>query len=222
VRISVARRGLDFFTVGIRFAEPQILLDGAVEQISVLMDDGDHPPQRFGIDGSQILAADPHRPPLCIEEAQQQTRDRGFARSARADDADLFAGGGAEGEPVMGGGAPAWIGEIDILEGDSREKQTAGRAPIGVLRRHQRFGGEERIDAGGGGLSEYPLMQHHSEIAQRPEYFGSGHQHDQQCLKAHQPVRHPPHGERQGGRGTDRDPAIGDAAGHHTDRDYPQ
>jgi len=83
------------------------------------------------------------------------------------------------------------------------------------------LGGEERIDADGGGLSEDPLMQHHAQIAQWPEHLGSSHQHDQQRLDAHQPVRHPPCGERQGRGGADRHPAISDTPRHHPDRDYP-
>ena len=125
VRVGVARRGFELLPVGVRLAEPQILLDRAVEEIRVLMDDGDHPAQRLGVERLQIVAADPHRSALRVEEAQQQARDRGFARAAGADDADLLAGGDGEGEPVMGGTAPAGIGEIDILEGDGREEWPA-------------------------------------------------------------------------------------------------
>ena len=59
----------------------------------------------------------------------------------------------------MGSTPPAGISKIDILEGDGREERVGSPAPIGTLRRNQWFGGEERVDADGGGLSEDPLMQ---------------------------------------------------------------
>ena len=80
--------------------------------------------------------------------------------------------------------------------------------------------GEQRVDAGGGRLADHPLMQHRAQVAQRPEHLGAGHQHDQQRLDRHQPVRHPPHPERQRRRRADRDAAIGDAAGHHAGRQH--
>ncbi len=89
------------------------------------MDDGDHPAQRVGVERLQVVAADPHRSALRVEEAQQQARDRGFARAAGADDADLLAGGNGEGELVMGGAAATGIGEIDILEVNGREERAA-------------------------------------------------------------------------------------------------
>ena len=119
----------------------------------------------------------------------------------------------------MGRTPAAGISEINILEGDGRDQRPRFRR-VRSLRGHQRFGGEERVDAGSGGLAEHPLMQHHPEVAQGTEHLGSGHQHDQQRLHAHLPVRHPPHGERQRSSGADRHPAIGDAAGHHAHRNH--
>ena len=206
---------------GVGLAEPQILFDRAVEQVGVLVHDGDHPAQRLGIEGLDVVAADPHRAALRVEQAQQQPRDRGFARAARPDDADLLAGGDGEGQPVMGGAAPAGIGEMDVLEGDGREERPADRRLAGRLLGNQGFGGEQRIDAGGGRLPDHPLMQYRAQVAQRPEHLGAGHQHDQQRLDAHQAVRDPPDRERQGRGGADRDAAIGDAAGHHARRQYP-
>ncbi len=122
----------------------------------------------------------------------------------------------------MGGTAAAGIGKTDILEGDCRDQRHIRLRRARRLRRHQRLGREQRVDAGGGRLPDHPLMQHHAQIAQRAEYLGAGHQHDQQRLDAHQPVRHPPHRQRQGRRGADRHPAIGDPAGHDPGRQHPQ
>ena len=222
VRIGVARRRLDLVARGVGLAETQILFDGAVEQVGVLVDDGDHPAERFGIERLDVVPADLDRAALRVEEAQQQPRNRRLPGAARPDDADLFAGGDGEGQPVMGGAAPARIGEPDVLEGNGREEQPADRWLARRLLGNQGFGGEQRIDAGRGRLPEHPLMQHRAQIAQRAEHLSSGHQHDQQCLDAHQTVRDPPDGEGQGRRRANRDPAIGDAAGHHAHRQYPQ
>ena len=96
VGVGVAGGGLDLVLVGVGLAEPQIVLDGAVEQIGVLMHDRDHPAHRLGIERLQVAPADQHPPVLRVEQAQQQPRDRGFARAARADDADLLAGADRE------------------------------------------------------------------------------------------------------------------------------
>ena len=101
VRVGVARRCFELVLGRVGLAEAQILLDRAVEQIGVLVHDGDLAAQRLGIERAQIMAADPDRPGLRIEQAQQQPRDRRFARAARADDADLLAGGDRERQPVM-------------------------------------------------------------------------------------------------------------------------
>ena len=222
MRIGVARRRFDLVARGVGLAEPQVLFDGAVEQVSVLVDNRDHSAERFGIERLDVVTADLDRAALRVEEAQQQPRNRGLAGAARPDDADLLAGGDSEGQPVMGGAAPAGIGEPDILERDGRKERPANRRLARRLLGNQGFGGEQRIDAGGGRLPEHPLMQHRAQIAQRAEDLGPGHQHDQQCLDAHHAVRDPPDGEGQGRRGADRHPAIGDAAGHHAHRQDPQ
>ena len=76
VRIGVARRGRDLLIVGAGLAEPQILFDRAVEQISVLVHDRDHPAHRLGIEHLEVAPADQHPSPLRVEEAQQQPRNR--------------------------------------------------------------------------------------------------------------------------------------------------
>ncbi len=221
MRVGVARGGLDLLLVCLGLAEPQVLLDRAVEQVGVLMHDGDHSAHRLGVERPQIMAADADRSALRIEQAQQQPRHRRFPGAARPDDAELFAGGDGEREPVMRGASPARISEVDVLESDRRNEREAGR----VRRRrrpHQRLGREQGVDAGSGRLSDHALMQHHPQIPQRAEHFGAGHQYDQQRLQAHLTLRYPPHGKRQRRCGADRHPAIGDAAGHYPGRQDAQ
>ncbi len=158
VRIGVARRRLDLVAGGVGLAEPQVVFDGAVEQVGVLVDNRDHPAERFGIERFDVMTADPDGAALRVEEAQQQPRNRGLAGAARPDDADLLAGGDGEGQPVMRGAAPAGIGEPDILESDGRKQRPADRRLAGRLVGNQGFSGEQRIDAGGCRLPEHPLM----------------------------------------------------------------
>ena len=121
----------------------------------------------------------------------------------------------------MGGAAAPRISEMNVFEGDGRSERDSRRRAC-RLRRHQRLGGEQRVDAGAGRLADHALVQHRAQVAQRTEYLGPGHQHDQQRLEAHLSVRHPPYAERQRRRGTDRNTAIGDAAGHHAEPQYAQ
>ena len=159
MRIGVARRRLDLVARGVGLSKPQILFDSPIEQIGVLVDDRDHPAERFGIERFDVVPADLDRAALRVEQPQQQPRNRGLAGAARPDNADLLAGGDSEGQPVMRGAAPAGISEPDILERDSREERPADRRQAGRLLGDQRFGGEQRIDAGSGRLPEHPLMQ---------------------------------------------------------------
>jgi len=197
MRVGVARRLFQLGRGRIRLAEPQILLDRAMEQVGVLVHDGDQAAQRLGIECADVLPAHPHRPGLRIEQAQQQARDRGFPGAARADDADLLAGRDGEGEPVMRCLPPPGIGEMHVFESDRRHSDNSlyriGGADWGEgasKRRwlHERLGGEQRVNPSRGRLSDHALMQHAAEIAQRTEHFGAGHQHDQQGLDRHQPV----------------------------------
>ena len=75
MRIGVARRCFDLLGCGVWLAEPQILLDGAVEQVGVLVDDRDHAAERFGIERPDIVTADLDRATLRVEQPKQQPRD---------------------------------------------------------------------------------------------------------------------------------------------------
>src|SRR4051794_7397150 len=56
VRIGGACRRFDFVRSGIGSAQPQIFFYGAVEEIRVLRDDGDLPPDLLGVELTQVLA----------------------------------------------------------------------------------------------------------------------------------------------------------------------
>ena len=121
---------------------------------------------------------------------------------------------------------PAGIGEMHVFESDGRlgaaappasrcgPRSSASAAPAGPAARRRRARGCRRRPTARPGPGAAP-----AQVAQRAEHLGPGHQHDQQRLDRHQPVGDPPYPERQRRGGADRDPGIGDAAGHHARRE---
>lgn len=65
-------------------------------------------------------------------------------------------------------------------------------------------------------------MQHRAQVAQRPEDFRPGHQHDEKRGKAHLALRDTPGGERNDGRSTDCSTEIGDRAGEKAGGKHPE
>src|SRR5262249_46304393 len=101
LRIGGSRRRLYFRVARLGLAEPEILFDGAVEEISVLLHHGDEGADLLRIERAQIAPVDADGAGLRVIKPQQQARDRGFAGAARPDDADSLARGDAEAEAVM-------------------------------------------------------------------------------------------------------------------------
>ena len=112
VRIGGARRRGDLRRRRIRLAEPQIVLDRAVEQIRVLPHHGDLIARRVRIERGEVGTADAHAAGLRIVKPQQQRRDGRLTAAARADDADALAGSDIERQPTERLAAPARIGEM--------------------------------------------------------------------------------------------------------------
>ena len=130
VRVGGARGGNDVGLAGVGAAEPQVVLDRAVEQVGVLRHHGDHPAHRFGIERAQVLAADADGAALWIVQAEQQPHDGGFAGPAGADNADALAGGDAEGQAAVRGAAAAGVGEAHVVEGDGGRRQCHSRESV--------------------------------------------------------------------------------------------
>ena len=147
MRIGVARGGFEFLLGRLGFAETQVFLNRAVEQVGVLVDDRDlgdavrRRPQRC----VHVLAADPHCPRLRIEQPQQQAGDRGFAGAARPDNADLLAGRDGEGQPVMRRPPAARIGEEHIVEFEGGREPPPQRTPAGGDGGDSGIGGNQRL-----------------------------------------------------------------------------
>ena len=133
-----------------------------MEEVGVLVHDRHQAAQRLRIERADVLATHSNCAGLRIEQAQQEPRDRGFSGTARADDADLLARGDGKGEAVMRRLPPAGIGEMHVFEGDclrppywdrgllsvSRRAGRISRARRPQSRRHQRLGGEQRVNSG--------------------------------------------------------------------------
>ena len=218
VRIGGARRCGDLRRRRIRLAEPQIVLDRAVEQIRVLPHHGDLSARRVRIERGEVGAADAHAAGLRIVKPQQQRRDGRLAAAARADDADALAGSDVERQPTERLAAPARIGEMHVVETDGRRERRRG--PRAALR-HRRLRLQQRVDAERRRLPDHAVMQHGTEIAQRAENLGARHQHDEQRLQGHHAVGDTVGAERNRRRGADADADIDDAARDQVGGEHP-
>lgn len=64
-------------------------------------------------------------------------------------------------------------------------------------------------------------MKHVAKVAERAEDLDAQHQHDGQGLEAHRPVDDAEGTDGECAGGTQRDGAVGDAAGRDADRQHP-
>ncbi|MNI34179.1 hypothetical protein D3C73_881620 [compost metagenome] len=78
------------------------------------------------------------------------------------------------------------------------------------------------MDADGGRLAQHAAVQDRTQVAQRPEDLGAGHQHDQQCLDAHLARGHAPGAQRQSQRRAQRHAQVADAARQQAYRQHPE
>src|SRR5437667_25598 len=101
-------------------AHPQVLLDGAVEEVGVLAHHGDAPAQVVERQLADVVPADEHAAGIGIVEAEEQADDGGLAAAARADEGDPLARAHVEVDAVVRDATPARIRERHALEGDGR------------------------------------------------------------------------------------------------------
>ncbi len=204
------RRELGRRRVGL--AHAQVLLDGAVEEIGVLVDHREPAPQLVERQVTHVVAAEQHPPLLGIVEAEEEPRHGGLARAARPHDAHALAGLDLEGEPVVGGPPAAGIGELHPLEGQRRrEPGPVDHARVATT--HERPGVEEIEDALGRRDAEHALMQEDAQLAQGAEDLDAQHQDDQERGQLHLPRPHAIGAQREGHRRADGDAGVRDAAG---------
>ncbi len=108
-------------------AEPDVLLDRAVEQERVLVHHRDQGADLGKGQRPQVVAAQQDAALVGIVEAQQQAYDRRLAAAGGADQTQPFTGGCGEVEVVVHGAACAGIGEAHVLEDDGGGQHRAER-----------------------------------------------------------------------------------------------
>ncbi len=121
--VGRARRLFELGLRGIRPAEANVLLDGAVEQEGVLVHDRDQRTNLGEGQRAQVVTAQEDAAAVGIVEAQQQAHDRRLAAARWAHQAQPLAGAGAERQPVMHGAPRAGIGKAHVLELDGRRQR---------------------------------------------------------------------------------------------------
>ena len=212
-------RGLDLALARSGIAEPNVLLDGAMEQERILVHQRDHRADLREGKRAEVVPAEPDRAGLGIVEPEQQSHDRGFPAAGAADDADALAGADAEIEPVMHGSARAGIAEAHRLEGNAGLESARERRRRRVC--HHGTAVEDLINSLSRGHAHHALVQHRAELAHGTEDLDAQHQDHQQRRQRHRAGVDAERAQRQGRRGTARDRAVGDAAGRHVVAEHP-
>lgn len=88
--------GDDFILAGIRLGQTQIIANGAVEEMGLLGDDGDHPAHILCPVIMQLTAVQANPPLLIIPKAHQQVDQRRFTGAAGAHDSHALSWSNAE------------------------------------------------------------------------------------------------------------------------------
>ena len=102
VGVGGARCRLQLVLGRLRLAHTEVILDRAVEQVRVLIDDGNGAAQTLLCQRAGVDAAQPHGTRVRIEQAQQKFDHGRLAGAARPDDAHPFAGRDREAEAAVG------------------------------------------------------------------------------------------------------------------------
>ena len=154
VRVGRPRGGLEFGLRGVVFAEPQIVLDGAVEEVRVLIHDGEYRMQGLERHRGNVDAVDTDAALGRIVESEEQSHDARLAGSAGANDADSFAGRNVELKMIVHVLFRRRIRERDVVELNIRLDRTARRAVIG----DKRVRVEHAVQSLRGRLSQHARM----------------------------------------------------------------
>ena len=217
--VGRTRGVLELLLRGAGLAEPDVLLDRAVEQEGVLVDDRDQRADLREGERAQVVAAERDAAAIRIVEAQQEPHDRRLAATRRPDQPQPLAGFGAEREAVVHGAACPGIGEAHVLEGNRGRQRLVERGGRRVG--DARLVVEDAVDALGGGEAHHALVQHGAEFAHRPEDLDAQHQDDEQSGERHG-ARLDARGavDQRGGR-TAGDGRVGDAARQRVGAQHP-
>ena len=217
--VGGAGGGLQFLGRRLGLAEAQVVLDGAVEQVGVLAEDGELAANLVEAELADIAAADAHPSPLRVVESQEQAYDRRLAGAAGADDTDPLPRRDVKFEAEMGAAPAAGIGEAHVLEIDGRRQA----ADVGHRRdvADQGLRIEELEDAPRRRQPVHALVAQFPELAQGTEDLDPHHQDDEQGLDAHGSGADPVGADAEGDGGTRGDAGVGDQARQRIGRQHP-
>ena len=220
VGVRGARRGLELPGGGVGLAEPEVVRDGAVKEIGLLVHHRDTAVDVVGTQSAQIVPADTHHPFIGVVEAHQQPDDGGLPRPALPHEPDPLARLDSKRERPVRGAPPAGIRERDVVELHHRRERA-----IELDRRRRRLDlrecVEHREDVVRGGAPHHAVVQQRPQIALRAKHLDAHHQDDEQHVEPHLTVHDPPCAEREHRGAADRDADVGQAAGERVGREHP-
>ncbi len=207
-----ARGGLQLGRRGVRLAHPEVVLDGAVEEVGVLTHHGDPAAERVEAELAHVAPADPHVAALRIVEAQEELQHRRLPRSARPHDRDALPGADREAQPLVGRPPAPGIGERDVLERDRGRQRGGihGRAD-GIA--DQRLRRQHLGDALRRRQAEHALVEQDAQLAEWAEDLDPEHEDDQQRRERHVAGADPVGAEGEGRGRPHGHPGVGEAAG---------
>ena len=192
--------------------EPDVLLDGGVEQETVL---GDHPYPPAALVGGhlgQVHPADQHRAPGGVGQAGDQPGEGGLARAGLADHGHVGAAGHGHVDPVQHLGAGA-VGEADIAELDGQRAGGEPAAGVGLGQLHRHVEHLQDLPPAGqrglGAVEDLAELGHRGE--QQPDQEHEGHQ----LAHAHPHGPGPPHPDPDGGEQRNRRDQVDDGEHDH-------
>ena len=109
-----------------RTEQREVVAQRRPEQVDVLRDDGDPPPQRRHLEVAHVDTPDPHGAGVDVPQAQQQPGQRGLAAAGPADDAEVPTRRQVQVDRLQRRGGAAVVGERHVVEVD---RQPAAPAP---------------------------------------------------------------------------------------------
>ena len=138
--------------------EPEVGRHGAGEQVRLLGDVADLPPEQVGVEVAHVDAVDEHRPVGGVEQSRHQVDERRLAGAGAADDRGRLPGLDPERHVAQHGVLGAGVAEADVAE---LEGAVLGHLGDRVGRRPDRRLGVEHLDDPLGGDAGARDHRHH-------------------------------------------------------------
>ena len=218
--VGGARRALQFVLARLRVAEAQIVLDRAVEQIGILIDDRDVAMNIPRLEFPQITSADAYAALLRVVKAHQETHDARFSRAARANDTDTLPCRQMETQILVRLAPPTRIGEAHMIEADGG-REIFRRLPGVVARRNRWRRFQHRKYPRRRRQADHALMQQRAHVPLGSIHFDTHHEDDEQHFQTHLSRADSVGTVSEGYGSTDGETHIDDAAGKRIGGENP-